>query len=414
MLITRTNRARRLSALLLCVLPAAALADTTTVTLNGKTYDVETTRGFPVRASSPDFEMQGLGAISGTPESPDSMAWMWQGTIQREGSFSVTVTTPLDENVSLSFDVNGRERLNRFLFASSEYPTVWAWLDAEGTSWFPLVFTFKNQVSTDTFEITQWLRFDDDSKAAFKALREAEAFVARTNPEKATVYVLRGSNMRMQGQSDVFVDETPIAVMPRLSYLVAEIDPGWHLIWGDCPAEWFELKAGRAYLLRTLTGPNAGQACLEWAVGVPDDIASDIAQLGLTRVEPSEEQLTELRAKAGGYAKARKRAGEPPAETAATVVQGFTYSAEPPKALATLGFGKRGGSVILGATAVSYASNDQQLEIPLADIRAFRTESGCVRVRYGQEQALRDAYFCSDSTPSRNRMLMHLLNSAPQ
>jgi hypothetical protein len=395
------------------LLPATSLADTQTVTLNGKTYEVETNRGYPVRASSPDVEIQGLGAISGTPKDTDSMAWMWQGEVRREGSFSVTVTTPLDETVSTSFEVNGRERASRFLFASSEYPTVWAWLDAEGTSWFPLVFTFKNQASSDTFEVTQWLRFDDDSKAAFKALQAAEAFVVQTNPDKATVYVLRGSNMRLQGQSDVFVDETPIATMPRLSYLVVEVDPGWHLMWGDCPEQWFELKAGHAYLLRTVTGSNAGQACVEWAVGVPDQIGADIAQLGLTLTTPSEESLVELRAKTDRYARARKRAGDPPADTAATVVQGFTYSAEPPSALAALGFGKRGGSLILGETTLSYTSNDQQLEIPLADIRAFATNNGCVRINYGQEQAPRVAYFCSDSTSSRNRTIMHLLNSAP-
>lgn len=414
MLITKRTNRRRLAPLLLCLLAATALADTTPVTLNGKTYEVETSRGFPVRASTPDFEMQFLGASSGTPEGPNDMVWLWQGAVRREGSFSVTVTTPLDENVSTSFDVNGRERINQMLFAKAEYPTVWTWLDAEGTSWFPLVFTFKNQASTDTFEITQWLRFDDDSKAAFKALQAATAFAVQTKPDKATVYVLRGSNMRMQGQSDVFVDETPIAVMPRLSYLVTEVDPGWHLLWGDCPGDWFELKAGHAYLLRTLTGANAGQACVEWAVGVPEDIGFDIAQLGLTEVVPSQEQLTELRAKADGYAKARKRAGEPPAETAATMVQGFTYSAEPPKALAAFGFGRRGGSVILGATAVSYTSNEQQAEIPLADVRAFRSENGCVTIKHGKEEAPRDAYFCSDSTSSRNRMLMHLLNFAPQ
>jgi hypothetical protein len=412
MLLTKTNRARRLSPLLLCFLPAALLAQTSTVTLNGKTYEVETDRaGYPVRVSSPDVEIQALGAISGTPETPDSMAWLWRGAVRREGSFSVTVTTPLDETVSTSFEVNGREPASRFLFESATYPTVWAWIDAEGTSWFPLVFTFKNQVSSDTFEVTQWMRFDDDSKVAFKALLAAESFVAQTTPEKATVYVLRGSQMRMQGQSDLFVDETPIATMPRLSYVVVEVDPGLHLLWGDCPGEWFELEAGRAYLLRTLTGPNAGQACLEWAVGVPDEIGADIAQLGLTLVEPSEESLAELRAKTDRYARVRKRAGEPPADTA---VQGFTYSAEPPGALAALGFARRGGSVILGETALSYSSNDQQLEIPLADIQSFGTNNGCVGIKQGQEEALRVAYFCSDSTSSRNRLLMHLLNSAPQ
>ena len=87
------------------------------------------------------------------------------------------------------------------------------------------------------------------------SLASAGAAYPNTEPiqnDTALVYIFRESNMRLSGKRDVYMDETPIGLLPRLSYTTAITEPGWHLMWGDVEPEWFEFQGGRTYLLRIL------------------------------------------------------------------------------------------------------------------------------------------------------------------
>lgn len=51
----------------------------------------------------------------------------------------------------------------------------------------------------------------------------------------------------------VFVDRTPIGILPQLSAVHTEVDPGWHRVWlgrGSDIEVWMEFTAGQGYLLR--------------------------------------------------------------------------------------------------------------------------------------------------------------------
>ncbi len=105
----------------------AVHAATETVTLkNGKTYEVKTNRhGEPVGAENRQVEMTFLGASVRMSPSSDTPVyeWSWFARIKKKGVLRVTVTTPIDETVSTSFEVVGRGDVSREFFDSVEYPT---------------------------------------------------------------------------------------------------------------------------------------------------------------------------------------------------------------------------------------------------------------------------------------------------
>jgi hypothetical protein len=149
----------------------AAYAATETVTLkNGKTYEVEVDRrGEPVGAENRQVEITLLGAFSdaSSPTDLPEYGWMWNARLKRTGAFKVTVTTPIDEMVSASFEVVGRGEIgDRSFFNREEYPTLWTWLDEPETSWIPFVLTFEDTQSDNTFALMQWTRFDAPVKDA--------------------------------------------------------------------------------------------------------------------------------------------------------------------------------------------------------------------------------------------------------
>ena len=134
-----------------------------TVTLsNGQTYEVETDdRGEPLGAENREVEVTLLAVTSHA--SPHSEApvleWVLVARLKRNRSYTVTVTTPIDESVSESFEVDGRGESVRNFLASDASPAVWSWLEQPGTSWIPWVIRFENTESDDSFEFTQWTKF---------------------------------------------------------------------------------------------------------------------------------------------------------------------------------------------------------------------------------------------------------------
>jgi hypothetical protein len=263
--------------------------------------------------------------------------------------------------------------------------------------------------------VTQWQRFDNDSKAALRALDAVEPVVVQANPDKAVVYVVRIGDSRMLGSTDVFVGEMPVATMPRSSYAVFDVEPGWHLMWGgNCPAEWFEFAASRIYHVEIGPTTTTNQPCGRWIVRMPDQLFRTILYRELELVTPSEESLAELRSKADHFTRARRQAGDPPRSGDAIVGEGFTYGTEP-LISGTVNFGSPGRdrSLTLSSTALIYSSRSQSFEIPLAEVRAFTLVGSCLRIDHGQTQ-LQISYFCPDTVASRNRVLMGLLNTFPR
>ncbi len=161
-------------------------AATVTVTLkNGTTYEVKTDRrGEPVGAENRQVEILFLGASTSRSPSSDTPAyeWTWQLRLKRKRTFSLTVTTPIDETVSTSFEVVGRGVATGSFFNSDEYPTLWAWLSEPETTWVPFVFSFEDTQSNNTFELTQWLRFDAPGKVYF--VKAAYAATGLLSPDQ--------------------------------------------------------------------------------------------------------------------------------------------------------------------------------------------------------------------------------------
>jgi hypothetical protein len=146
-------------------------AETEQVTLkNGITYEVKVDDGVPVGAESRQVKMDTLGAMPTHSTGSDAPEWVWhwQAKLRQKGTFAVTVTTPIDETLSTSFDKSGPGEISQEFFNSKQYPTLWTWLDEPGTTWIPFIFSFDDLDSDRTFEITQWLRFDDPEKNWFK------------------------------------------------------------------------------------------------------------------------------------------------------------------------------------------------------------------------------------------------------
>jgi hypothetical protein len=163
--------------LLLCFPLIAAQAAVETVTLNGKTYEVETQDGRPIAAATAGVQLTELVALAEGAPRPGVLRWYWSARSSRPGPFRVSVTTPLDEAVTSYYYVVAvvEGETGGHFFDSARYPTVWAWLDDDTTSWFPFVFTFEEEQG-DTFQVTQWVRFDvadkQDLKARAVAMRE--------------------------------------------------------------------------------------------------------------------------------------------------------------------------------------------------------------------------------------------------
>lgn len=161
-------------------------AATEQVTLkNGATYKVKVKNGVPVAAKSRQVKMEFLGARVRT--SPGSEAaeweWVWSAKLRKKGTYTVTVTTLIDEAVSTSFEKSGPGTISQQFFNSQQYPTLWTWLDEPGTTWIPFTFSFDDLDSDRAFEITQWQRFDAPQKAAFRDV--AADLLSRLKPGQA-------------------------------------------------------------------------------------------------------------------------------------------------------------------------------------------------------------------------------------
>jgi hypothetical protein len=136
---------------------------------NGRTFEVATERGLPRRFRSNDIQVRDLG-ITARIEAADSgnvlpFMWLIQARVRAAGHFRVTITSPLDDTLSSTFEFTGPGDLRQSFFPAADYPTIWAGLDSSGTDWFPFRFEFLDAASQKRFEFVQWAQLDSATMA---------------------------------------------------------------------------------------------------------------------------------------------------------------------------------------------------------------------------------------------------------
>lgn len=155
-----------LSFVICTLLPLASEAQTTVTLRDGKTYQVETVRGLPVRFANEQIKVQDLGITArfmpGKPEvSPYVRVLIAELLVK--GQFSVTVTSPLDSSATTTLAASGPGRIMLRFFPQAEFPKIWEGIDSPGIHWFPFHFVFEDKQSGSRFEFTQWAQIDDQT-----------------------------------------------------------------------------------------------------------------------------------------------------------------------------------------------------------------------------------------------------------
>ena len=156
-----TREMRVLLLLFVTVIFVGCVATTQKITFkSGKTYEV-----VPLRYNSQEITVRAVGILA----SMGGIPWIWwrlEADLKEAGEFTVTVTTPIDEKVSITFEVRGPGAIDRSFFPEDRYPTIWEDIDKPGIHWFPFRFSFEEKNSKKRFEFTQWAQMD------FKVLLE--------------------------------------------------------------------------------------------------------------------------------------------------------------------------------------------------------------------------------------------------
>ena len=157
----------------------ATAAETQEVTLkNGKIYHVPTDHGLPVSFRSREMRVQDLGVTARIEETSDTIPWLWllRGELKAKGHFLVTVTTPMDEKVSTTFEITGPGQVQARFFPQAAYPTVWDGADDPGIHWFPFEFSFEDRATGKSFKFTQWAQLNSRDREELRAqIEEAKA-----------------------------------------------------------------------------------------------------------------------------------------------------------------------------------------------------------------------------------------------
>lgn len=174
----------------------------TKVTLrDGKTYEIETARGLPVRFANDRIRVQDLGITARFKrDKPDAASFVrvLVAELTTRGRFAVTITTPLDSSASATLEATGPGRIVLHFFPQADYPLIWEGIDRPGVHWFPFHFVFEEKQSKygagehtwfawadksgpKRFEFTQWAQMDDRT---WKEARELVEELKRKIPSK--------------------------------------------------------------------------------------------------------------------------------------------------------------------------------------------------------------------------------------
>jgi len=130
---------------------------------NGLTYRVRTRDGMPVPFKSELIEVKALGLTLNT--ATNQLEWVLTALVKAKGRFHVAVATPVNGRLSTTFECDGPGEVVRSFFGSTDYPPLWNWIEEDGVTWIPLVFTFRSQGLGQTFQAVQWQKFNPGAKA---------------------------------------------------------------------------------------------------------------------------------------------------------------------------------------------------------------------------------------------------------
>ena len=157
----------------------------TRVTLkDGKTYEVKTVRGIPVRYQDDRIRVLDLGITARfIPGKADARPFVrvLVAELLAEGQFEVTVTTPLDSSASATLNATGPGRIMLHFFPQADYPLIWEGIDQPGVHWFPFHFKFEEKQSRRFFEVIQWAQMDYET---WKQMRELTERMKRDFPKR--------------------------------------------------------------------------------------------------------------------------------------------------------------------------------------------------------------------------------------
>lgn len=205
--------------LLVANVPTNAASDKERITLeNGKTYEVETNKGYPLNFKSKQIEVMDVGlsarldltpkaqsadatksGISVTPSAANNplaeaqFEYYIAAKVKEKGTFAVTVISFIDESASTTFECRGPGKIFNKFFDSGKYPALWAWVDrtvsSGKSSWVPFQFFFEDKGSGQKFELTQWVLFSsttiDQGREQVKMLRAlATEMMAKEGKDK--------------------------------------------------------------------------------------------------------------------------------------------------------------------------------------------------------------------------------------
>ncbi len=153
----------------------ASTAPTRVTLKDGRSYEVETVRGLPVRFANDQIRVQDLGAAASfTPGKADATQYIrvLVADLIATGQFEVTVTTPLDSSASATLKATGPGRIMLRFFPQADYPRIWEGMDQPGIHWFPFRFVFEEKQSKKRFEFTQWAQMDYETWKQMLELNE--------------------------------------------------------------------------------------------------------------------------------------------------------------------------------------------------------------------------------------------------
>jgi hypothetical protein len=145
----------------------AAYATEHVVLPNGKSYNVPIKAGFPLPFKNDQIEITGINALFNPAGRHE---WTFHARLYQKGDYTVSVSTPLDDSISTSFDCAGPGEVVETFFDSERYPAVWRWFREPGTSWLPFVFHFREKHSGQEFEAVQWTKFGEPAKASIRGI----------------------------------------------------------------------------------------------------------------------------------------------------------------------------------------------------------------------------------------------------
>ncbi len=221
-------------------------------------------------------------------------------------------------------------------------------------------------------------------------------------PDRALVYFVEPSPQPWTVK--VYLDKTPIAFLPRKSYIGVRVEPGIRLVWGTTDSEWFEFKRGRTYLLLYI---QTGQYSSAWFMDDPDIPRPLVLQNKLAHVTTPEAGLERLRAKLEKkYKKALKEAGSkgkvvlpksfsPVVYVAESKTRFNPFKTHPP----------RHSMLTISEQGIEYKSKKKEVVIPVTEIRqvslagfaAPGSTQPWIFVRYGRAEAPKIAFFAGEN-----------------